>query len=477
MTEPAHDDVELVDPLIGRVLAERYRMLRKVGVGGMGSIYEAEHVALGRHVAVKILHAQYASDAEVVKRFRNEGRAASRIGHPNIVECLDFGRTAEGAPFLVMEFLEGRSLADVMVEEGALPVGRAARIGRQIASALAAAHDAHIVHRDVKPENVFLCRRDDNVDHAKVVDFGISKFDGALSAATRTGAVLGSPNYMAPEQIHDASRADGRTDVYALGAILYQMLTGVLPFVAKSFPALVVAITTDEPEPIDTFRSDVPPDLIALVRQAMAKDAADRVPNMRSFAERLNQFVRMDMPPQLRERPEPSESTPAGPFHSSVRSVTPQTQISMADIPTRRAGWLWALVVGGLLAVGVAVAVTLLGGRDEAPVEPAPEVAGPASVPAPVPEPQPEPQEAEAQQAATEPAATETQPAPPAPEPEPTRMTTTAMTGTSQMATTMREPVVTAMQQAEPASMEEAATTMEPTVRVRGGTPVYDDYE
>jgi len=366
MHDPALDEEEeqYVDPLLGRVLADRYRVIRKVGAGGMGSIYEVEHVEIGRRLALKVLHSQFASDAGVVKRFRNEGRAASRIGHPHIVECMDFGRTPEGLPFLVMEFLEGRSLAEEMQAEGPLPVGRATRIARQVALALSAAHEKGIIHRDVKPENVFLNRRPDGTENVKVVDFGISKFDGSLSAATQTGAVLGSPYYMAPEQVHDASKANARTDVYGLGAIIYQMLTGQLPFVAKSFPMLVVKITSEDPEPVTTFRGDVPPDLVALVAHAMAKPPEDRVQTMEVFAERLVPFLRMDRDPVVLLTPEAFASTaPSSPTNTPF--TTAGTIPGVRDLPKKRWPVLWA--VAGLIGAAAAVAggVALIGGPEE----------------------------------------------------------------------------------------------------------------
>jgi serine/threonine-protein kinase len=354
MTEGDHDDesVELVDPYLGTVLADRYRVVRKIGSGGMGSVYEAVHADLGKRVAVKILHPQFASDASVVRRFRNEGKAAGRLQHGNIVECTDFGRTRDGAPFLVMEFLEGRTVADDLAANGAMPIGRATRIAAQVCAALGAAHREGIVHRDVKPENVFLVDRRDGADHVKVVDFGISKFDGQMTAATRTGQVLGSPYYMAPEQVQDASKSDARTDVYAVGAVLYQMLTGRVPFVAKSFPMLVVKITTEMPPPVGVFRSDVPAELTEVVARAMAKRREDRIPDMHSFGDALAPYFGMNEAPRLIDD--------VGDQAVSAPAITTTPFATTNTIPGERtgpslAGWILGGV--GLVALLVAVGI------------------------------------------------------------------------------------------------------------------------
>jgi hypothetical protein len=230
-----------VDPNIGLVLQERYRIVRKLGEGGMGRVYEAEHILIRRRVAIKCLHAQYAADPEVVVRFHREALAATSIGNEHIVEVTDMGRFPDGAVYMVLEFLEGRDLGDEIEQHGTLAVGRAVRITRQICEALAAAHSKGIIHRDLKPENIYLIRRGREPDFVKVLDFGVSKFrDGADGAKTGTGVMIGTPYTMAPEQVEGQKDIDHRLDVYAIGVILYMALVGGPPFRAETIPMLVL---------------------------------------------------------------------------------------------------------------------------------------------------------------------------------------------------------------------------------------------
>ena len=276
------------DPLVGTVLGGRYRVLRRLGSGGMGAVYEAEHEHIGRRVALKLLHAELATRREVLQRFRNEARAAGAIGHPGIVQALDVGRTEAGAPFLVLELLVGEDLEASLARRGPLPVGDAVEIGIAVADAVAAAHALGIVHRDLKPANVFLCES----GAAKVLDFGISKVRGALQTSpdTRSGMILGTPAYMAPEQLQDASRADARSDVYALGAILYRVLSGALPHAATSLPALLAGILVDPVVPLRERRPEVPEGLDALVVRALAPLPDDRPSTMIELRDALRSF-------------------------------------------------------------------------------------------------------------------------------------------------------------------------------------------
>jgi serine/threonine-protein kinase len=219
------------DPLVGSVLADRYEILRRIGEGGMGAVYEARHTVIGKRVAVKVLLEKFLEKPELVARLLQEARLASSIGHENIVDVTDFGTTADGRGFVVMEFLEGESLAQLVIRDAPLPVERSLRIARQVASALGAAHDKGIVHRDVKPENVYLVRRAD-ADYVKVVDFGVSKAVHTREEGpewqrlTRTGMVLGTPLYMSPEQARGGEDIDARADIWAVGVLLYECLTG-----------------------------------------------------------------------------------------------------------------------------------------------------------------------------------------------------------------------------------------------------------
>lgn len=283
-------DAAKQDELVGTVLNERYQILRLLNEGGMAKIYVARHTVLGREVAIKVLKGGCADDTDVVQRFVNEGRAAGTLGHPNIVECTDIGKTPDGKPYLVLELLVGHSLADEIIRSGPMAVGRAAKIASRIADALATAHVSRIVHRDLKSDNVFLARKRGVVDWVKVLDFGVSKFDSE-PVGTQKGSMLGTPDFMAPEQVVDAGAVDLRADIYALGVILYEMLAGRRPFHGIAFPMVLYAIAHEPPPPLESFRSDIPPELIALVNKAMSKRPEDRQTSMFQILEGLEPFA------------------------------------------------------------------------------------------------------------------------------------------------------------------------------------------
>ena len=289
------------------LLGGRYRVLRLVAEGGMGAIYEAENLAAGSRVAVKLLHAHYARDPEIVGRFRREAFAASAIGDQHIIEVLDLGQTDDGSVFMVLELLEGRDLAAEIRAKGPLPVGQIVHIASQVCEALAAVHAKEIVHRDLKPENVFLIERGGDPDFVKVLDFGISKVKAALGtpedAATRTGTALGTPYYMAPEQARGAKDVDHRVDLYALGVMLFRALTGQHPFDDASFPMLVLKICTEPPPPVRRYRGDVPEALEALILRLLAKDREQRFPDARAVQTALEAFRHITAAPWLLEGP------------------------------------------------------------------------------------------------------------------------------------------------------------------------------
>lgn len=218
--------------LVGQVVDGRYEVIEKLGVGGMGTVYRARHVQIRKQVALKVLLPELVHSGDMFKRFRQEAKAASSIGHPNIVEISDFGTLENGAPFFVMEYLAGIDLAGILKKEGPLEWRRAFGLCVSICSALEAAHKLGIVHRDVKPDNFFVVQRDDR-DFVKVLDFGIAKLLGEEgSVVTRTGLFVGTPEYMSPEQA-EGLELDGRVDVYGMGIMLYQLVTGRLPFRGK----------------------------------------------------------------------------------------------------------------------------------------------------------------------------------------------------------------------------------------------------
>jgi serine/threonine-protein kinase len=288
------------DERLGQVVADRYRIVRVLGVGGMGGVYEAEHLLIGKKVALKCLHREYARDRDIVERFKREARAATLIGNDHIIDVTDMGDLPDGAPFLVMEYLAGKPLAAVC-EQGPMPIKRAVHVARQICSALGAAHEKGIVHRDLKPENCFLIERNGDPDFVKVLDFGISKMhsSGVDKGLTRTGMAMGTPSYMSPEQAQGSKNVDHRTDIWALGVILYEMLAARRPFDADSYPMLLMNIVATDPDPVAWYRKDLPPALADAVMKCLVKDQTQRVSTMRELAELLAPFEGLDVSPEL----------------------------------------------------------------------------------------------------------------------------------------------------------------------------------
>ncbi|GAB4214376.1 MAG: hypothetical protein OHK0013_39010 [Sandaracinaceae bacterium] len=261
--------------LVGRMIAGRYKVTGILGEGGMGAVYIAEHLLLGRKVALKRLHPELAGDEKAVARFQREARAAAATGHEHIVEVLDLGYAEDGAPYLVMEYLRGSSLAQVLKQEGRLPAARVTHILGQVLAALAAVHAQQIVHRDLKPDNVFLTRRGGVADYVKVLDFGISKMkheDGAPNDLTRTGVTMGTPFYMSPEQARGVRKLDHRVDLYAVAVIAYECLTGRLPLTGDNYHALLQQILRVEPAPPSSLVPGLPAGLDAVVLRGLAKD-------------------------------------------------------------------------------------------------------------------------------------------------------------------------------------------------------------
>ncbi len=266
--------------IIGVTLSDRYLVTRKVGQGGMGAVYEATHTLIGKRVAVKVLLDKYAQREVIVARLKQEAQLASSIGNEHIIDITDFGTTADGRTFVVMEFLEGESLAECLAREPQLPEQRILRIAQQTTNALSAAHDKGIVHRDIKPENVFLLRRKET-DFVKVVDFGISKSmrvtdDEEQVRLTQTGMVLGTPLYMSPEQARGDDELDHRVDVYALGVIMYEASTGRVPYVGNNYLSVISQVLNEEPTGPRELRPDLSEEFEAIVLKAMAKDRVDR---------------------------------------------------------------------------------------------------------------------------------------------------------------------------------------------------------
>jgi len=283
------------DPLLGRVIAERYRMEELLGRGGMGVVYRVEHVRIGKLMAMKLLHGALARDKETVKRFKREAELVSRLDHPNTVQVFDFGQS-EGMMFLVMEYLPGRDLGQILKDDGPVPFSRVARMAAQVCGSVAQAHDHGVVHRDLKPENIMVLEESAIVDFVKVLDFGLAKLreqeEMGEKSITRQGSILGTPYYMAPEHIR-GEEVDARSDVYAMGALMYKVLTGVPPFWATTPVGVLTMHLTDDVEPpsVRAPGRDIPPEADAIVLRAMAKDPAKRFQNMRELRDALVEYL------------------------------------------------------------------------------------------------------------------------------------------------------------------------------------------
>lgn len=327
------------DPLVGTTLDARYRVLRVIGEGGMGVVYEAQHVLIEKHVALKVLRDTFTSRPDVVERFRQEAKSVSRIGHPNIVDVSDFGETPSGQSYIVMEMLFGEDLADVLSRERVLTPSRAVRIAYQVARALHATHKKDIVHRDLKPENIYLIERDGVRDIVKVVDFGVAKMNDVSAAAsgrklTRTGMIFGTPEYMSPEQALGRP-FDHRVDIYALGAILFELLTGRVPFTGENFME-ILAHHGHTPLPAMSSVNvaiNISPALEAVVLRTLSKEPGRRYQSMGEVAEALRATPEM---PALEHGeltgPQPLDAQPMAALTAAAPART-RARSSMAPTP------------------------------------------------------------------------------------------------------------------------------------------------
>jgi serine/threonine-protein kinase len=323
------------DPLIGQVIDTRYEVVSVLGEGGTGSVYEVRHTTLGRRFALKILRKDIARDAQVVTRFIQEAKAAAAIGHPNIVAVSDFGEVQPDksaplnakVPYFVMELLTGASLANLLRTEKKIAPDRAASIGMQCALGLAAAHEAGVIHRDLKPDNVFLVRSGDR-EFVKLLDFGLAKIAGT-SRVTRQGVIFGTPHYMSPEQAAGLP-VDHRSDVYALGVILYECITGRVPFEADSYKAVLDHHMKTQPVPLEERAPD--PSLVGplgpVVMRCLAKNPADRYATMAELAAALEEA--------LAEMPRTEEVVPAAPARADT-SAKPRKVASASAKPAKAA--------------------------------------------------------------------------------------------------------------------------------------------
>jgi eukaryotic-like serine/threonine-protein kinase len=366
---------------LGTIVGDRYRLMKRIGLGGMGEVFLAEHVVLGKPVAVKVLLRDLSDKPAFVKRFKLEAIAASQIGHQHIVDVSDFGETPDGHFYFVMEYLDGETLDDLIRRESPLRPDRALRIVAQVARALGAAHAKGLVHRDVKPQNVLLVRRDGVVDFVKLVDFGVAKpiTRRAGPELTVAGTVVGTPQYMSPEQAL-GSELDARSDIYSLGVLLHRVLSGQLPFNAESSAGYIVAHVNSPPPPLPeaTTAGPLPPRIRDLVLRMLAKAPEARVqsmsevvtvidacladPNSQSASVAGNLPI-LTEPPQIQEtlirrpRPAPPERS------SSTGEETKEAKATVTVEPSpARSRWPLIVVVS-LCTVGVAAAVVWWSGN------------------------------------------------------------------------------------------------------------------
>ena len=288
---PRHDPNLPVQP--GEVLLGKYRVDRILGAGGIGIIVAAHHLQLDERVAIKFLLPDALQSADVVARFAQEARAAVKIKSEHVVRVIDVGTLPSGSPYMVMEYLEGADLSAVLSKRGPMPVEEVVGLVLQACEALAEAHALGIVHRDLKPANLFSIARADGSASVKVLDFGISKVTtpGADMGMTKTSAIVGSPLYMSPEQMRSAKTVDARTDIWSLGAILYELLSGLPPFTGESLPELCVNIMNTAPAPLQAARPDLSPRLESVILRCLEKDRQNRYANIAELAYALAEFA------------------------------------------------------------------------------------------------------------------------------------------------------------------------------------------
>jgi serine/threonine-protein kinase len=330
--------------LLGATLSGRYFVTRKIGQGGMGAVYEAKHTAIGGRFALKVLLEKYAKRDAIVARLKQEAQLATSLDHEHIVRVTDFGSTDDGRTFVVMEYLEGESLAERLARESKLSEQAILRIASQAASALAAAHAKGIVHRDIKPENLFLIKRKDQ-DFVKVVDFGISKNLRASDEAeeaprlTQTGMVLGTPLYMSPEQARGDEDLDHRVDIYALGVIMYEAATGRVPYVGSNYLSVISQVLNDEPKGVRELRPELSDEFEAIVAHAMAKRRDDRYASATALLDDLTALL-----------DDPTRSTERARITGPKRRL-PRPAISRTS---------WAIGGIGVLIAAVTIAVVMM---------------------------------------------------------------------------------------------------------------------
>lgn len=361
------------DDRLGTIVGGKYRIAKLLGAGGMGVVYEALHVVVKRRFAVKFLRADLALRRDVLARFQREAEAAGALESENIAAAVDFGIAPDGAPYIVMEYLAGVDLARLLSATGPLPFERAADLVLQACRGIHEAHAAGVIHRDLKPENLFVCRRSDGSDLVKIVDFGIAKLQAsdAGNAVTRTGGMVGTPSYMSPEQARGDTTIDQRSDVYSLGVILYELLSGQVPHPGDSYNAVIYHISTQPALALAlAFEGgELPASLVDLVNRALSLRAGERHESAEALALELTPFARRVVWPKVagavpahrdvQPSPEPGAHELPGTSPGSTRD---------APRPERKsAGWRAPIAIASGLAALLAVLLSIRGASQQRP--------------------------------------------------------------------------------------------------------------
>jgi serine/threonine-protein kinase len=411
MPEPRRDPGD-ARSLVGTTLNDAYRVVRLIGEGAMGGIYEARQLRLDKRVAIKVMTRELAVNGDALLRFHREAEITSQLGHPNIISVFDFGTTQSGQPYLVMEYLEGEDLANRLHRKKTLPLRAAVRITKQVASALAETHAKGVVHRDLKPANLFLVRVQGE-DFAKVLDFGISKVRAASTALTNASMLMGTPMYMAPEQAKGESELDHLIDEWALACITFEMLAGRPPFMGDDTSALLYQVVHEAPPRLSNFVKDLPGEVEGVILRALSKQPGDRFPDVTTFARALEAAAT--------GRPLPLEPRSDADLGVPGVSLTPvEVAPTLAGNPVEFARRPMPATRGPRVLVWSIVAVAVIGGgyglargafRRPQPAT-ATAIGAPAPATAPEPaDPQPPPTPAPAPAPAAAAAASDDQPA------------------------------------------------------------------
>jgi eukaryotic-like serine/threonine-protein kinase len=399
------------DSLFGVVLQDSYRIVGLLGEGGMGAVYDAMQIRLNKRVAIKVMARDLASNTEALNRFHREAMITSGLGHPHIVQVFDFSTTPHGQPFLAMEFLDGEDLDRRIARVGHLTPEQTVHIVKQVASALAATHAQQIVHRDLKPANIYLLKVAGEDDFVKVLDFGISKIRASSTKITKAAALIGTPDYMSPEQaMGESDDVDDRTDQWALACIAWECLSGRAPFTADSVPSMLFQVVHRDPPSLAAAVSGLPEGVEVVLRRALSKNKAERFPTVVEFAQALetaiaSKAVPVQVPAEVTAKVKRDETATYPSAEAGERGVRPSTTFSHTagesegDKPhPGRPTWQWAVAATGVAGVALLAILVLRPSSKRPPAQsasavpaqaaPVPTPVAPAPVaPAPVPAP------------------------------------------------------------------------------------------